>query len=185
MIASTFTYLLLILAAVLLALAQVAPVCKNLGISLDIIVAAMLIVDYQLTVRPKLLSASRETNERLSIGRSNAVELKIYNESAIPVKCVIRDDFPNGIDADAAEFKFKLPASSMNVVNYKLTPRRRGLYQFGNINIRYSSRLGMFWRQTTIEAKKSVKVYSDLKTLYELSVKLSRSSELGELHQRK
>jgi uncharacterized protein (DUF58 family) len=43
------------------------------------------------------------------------------------------------------------------------------------------------WRQVRIkpDANATIKVYSDLKALYDLSIKLSHSSELGELHQRK
>ncbi|PWT98937.1 MAG: DUF58 domain-containing protein [Candidatus Melainabacteria bacterium] len=51
--------------------------------------------------------------------------------------------------------------------------------------MRYLSFLGLFWRQTRIEAESKIKVLSDLKALTDLSIKLSSSSELGELHQRK
>src|SRR5690606_21223125 len=62
---------------------------------------------------------------------------------------------------------------------------RRGLYVFGDINLRYQSFLGLFWRQVSLPQPEAVRVYSDLKALYELSIKLAKSSELGELHQRK
>jgi uncharacterized protein (DUF58 family) len=45
--------------------------------------------------------------------------------------------------------------------------------------------MGLFWREVKVPANQKVRVFSDLKALHELSIKLSHSSELGELHQRK
>ncbi len=45
--------------------------------------------------------------------------------------------------------------------------------------------LGLFYRQSTSKASRDAKVYSDLKALHDLSIKLSRTTELGELKQRK
>ena len=52
-------------------------------------------------------------------------------------------------------------------------------------NVRFKSRFGLFWHQSKISADEKVKVYSDLRALYDLSIKLSRSSELGEMRQRR
>jgi uncharacterized protein (DUF58 family) len=70
-------------------------------------------------------------------------------------------------------------------LSYILRPKRRGAYNFGKVNIRYLSPLGLFWRETKIDLSKNIKVFSDLKALHELTVRLSHSSEQGELHQRK
>jgi uncharacterized protein (DUF58 family) len=70
-------------------------------------------------------------------------------------------------------------------VRYFLFPTKRGMYRLGDIFLRYRSFLGLFWRQARINAQAQVKVYSDLKALTDLSIKLSSSSELGELRQRK
>lgn len=185
MIASRLTYILLILAAVLFACSHWMPILRNAAFVFDGIILFILFIDYQLTQRPKFLSATREVTDRLSIGRQNEVTLSVVNQGQGTLKVRVKDDYPSNLDSDVAEFDFTLLPESQSTLEYNLTPTRRGLYQFGNINIRYLSFLGLFWRQMRVEAKKPVKVYSDLKTLYDLSIKLSRSSELGELHQRK
>jgi uncharacterized protein (DUF58 family) len=143
------------------------------------------IIDFQLTSRPKLISATREVTERLSIGRSNEVVIRVFNAGTSQLRCRAKDDFPPQLDADADQFIFDLPPNGASLLRYNLIPTRRGACQFGDINIRYRSFLGLMWRQARIKAPKPVKVYSDLKALHDLSIRLSRSSELGELHQRK
>jgi uncharacterized protein (DUF58 family) len=97
----------------------------------------------------------------------------------------LKDSYPQAIESDVQEFVFKIAAQSRAKLEYLLLPRQRGAYQFDDIFIRYQSRLGLFWRQLRVPAKKEVRVYPDLKALKELSVKLAQSSELGVLKVRK
>jgi uncharacterized protein (DUF58 family) len=180
--ASRSTYIILLSIAVVLAASAWLPVLRLVAIALDCTVLVLFIIDYQLTPRPNLISATREVTERLSIGRANDVTLKIINTGTSRLKCRVRDDFPPGLNADVREFEFELPPAGQSLLRYTLLPTRRGAYDFGDMTIRYLSFLGLSWRQTKVKATKHVKVFSDLKALYDLSIKLSRSSELGELH---
>ncbi|HEY9772270.1 MAG TPA: DUF58 domain-containing protein [Planktothrix sp.] len=187
MIAAKNTYILLIAIAAVFILSQVQPFFRTLGLALDFAVLVLVIIDFQLTQRPFFLSAERDVADRLSIGRTNEVVLKIFNNGSMPLKCRVKDEYPPQLTTDVREFDFELPSNGFSVLKYALFPNRRGAYEFGAINIRYRSFLGLLWRQVKIkpEANKTVRVFSDLKALYDLSIKLSRSSELGELHQRK
>lgn len=185
MIATRSTFILLSVGVVIFALTQWWPYLRIIGAVYDIAILLLLIADYQLTPRPHLVSAIRDIAERLSIGRENPVTLQIYNSGALSLHCLVRDDIPGELKADVQFFEFDAPENGVTTLNYSVTPQRRGAYEFKNINIRYRSFLGLFWRQVRIPAGRKVKVFSDLKALYELSIKLSRSSELGELHQRK
>jgi len=184
-IATKYTYLMLIVIAAVFALSQVLPWLRTAGLALDFTFLILLVVDYQLTARPKLISATRDIAERLSVGRANDVTIKVFNQGTSKMLCMVKDDYPTSLNADVGEFVFELPANGLSTLRYTVLPRRRGSYQFDNINIRYRSFLGFLWRQVKVKAQKQVKVYSDLKALYDLSIKLSHSSELGELHQRK
>lgn len=185
MIASKLTYILLTLAACIFCAANWIPSVKTAAYAVDVVVLVLLIVDYQLTLDKKFISATRTIAERLSIGRENVVEVRIINEGGMPLKCRVRDDFPTSIRSDVREFDFELPANGFSALKYNLLPKRRGSYNFGLINIRYLSYLKLFWHEVKVPAQQAVKVYSDLKTLHDLSIKLSHSSELGELHQRR
>ncbi len=158
---------------------------QTLGAALDVGFLVLLLLDFQLTQRPSLITASRLVSDRLSIGRTNEVSLKIGNSGLSKLDVRLKDDHPEGLEADVEEFEFQLPANSVSTLNYNISARRRGSYKFGNITVRYRSFLGLFWRQHSLVQEEDVKVFSDLKSLYELSLKLAQSTELGELHQRK
>jgi uncharacterized protein (DUF58 family) len=185
MTASRRLYVLLILAMVPFALSGIWSPAKVVGLVYDVAVFALLLADYLLTQRPHLISASRHVAERLSIGRDNDVRLDIVNAGENRLHCRVRDDHPATIDVDVKEFDFTLEPTSKAELKYLLIPKERGAFYFGNINIRYRSFLGYFWREVKVPATQKVRVFSDLKALHELSIKLSHSSELGELHQRK
>ncbi|MGD9682698.1 MAG: DUF58 domain-containing protein [Candidatus Obscuribacterales bacterium] len=185
MIASPRLYLLLSLAILPFALATFYAPLHTLGITVDFIILVLLVIDYELTQRPSFIMATRLVQDRLSIGRTNNVSLRVTNSGTASLRMRLKDDFPQAIESNVEEFEFELKGNSTSEMDYELKPMRRGAYEFGNINIRYLSFLGLFWRQVRIEARESVKVFSDLKKLYELSIKLAHSTELGELHQRK
>jgi uncharacterized protein (DUF58 family) len=82
-------------------------------------------------------------------------------------------------------FQFSLAPGSKSEIVYQLLPLRRGEYSFGQLTVRYQSFLGLFWRQTTFDLSKTIKVYSDLQNLQELSFRLASSRAQGEFHQKR
>lgn len=167
---------------------QYASELTKIGLGLDILLAIALVIEYQITPKQNLITAERQVEERLSIGRDNKVSLEIRYAGKAPLQCEIKDDAPAGVDFDSARaqvFRTILKPEEGVSISYILHPRKRGSYSFGKLNIRYKSLLGLTWKEAKIDLVKKVKVYSDLKALHDLSVKLSHSSELGELHQKK
>ena len=185
MTASKNLYILMSVACVLFLLAFRFPVASLIAGLIDAALLLGIIVDYYLTVPGKLLSVHRIVAERLSIGRDNEVQIEIFSQAREPLNLLLRDSFPQEIDADVQEFDFELAPNSKATLQYFLKPVRRGAFEFNEITIRYKSKLRLFWRQVQFPALKSVRVYSDLKGLQELSVKLAHSSELGDLKVRK
>jgi uncharacterized protein (DUF58 family) len=185
MIFSRRSYLILILAGLLLAISAWISVCKTMALIIDVIFAILLFVDFQITTSPNLINGTREVSDRLSIGRKNAVKLNITGLGTATLKCLVRDEFPENLASDVREFVFSLKPEQIASLDYNVLPIRRGSYSFGDINVRYLSALGLFYHQAKIPSARSVKVFSDMKALHDLSVKLSRSAELGELQQRR
>ena len=185
MIASNRLYLILALALIPFALSGILPVLKYVGFAVDAILLLAVIYDFSQTQKIKLLDIERHVQDRLSIGRQNEVVIKVTNSGTNPLIIRLIDDAPQEMGKTADRFEFELPANSASTLTYELTPYKRGLYSFGNLTVRYQSALGLFWRQKVVKAKEEVKVFSDLKKLHELSIKLAHSTELGELHQRK
>lgn len=178
-------YLLLALAVIPYALSGLHPQLAVAGLAYNVCLLVLLVIDYRLTQRPWQITVSRSVADRLSVGRSNPVLINVTNAGASHLVVRLKDDFAPNLESDTELFEFNLPAGAMSMLEYKLTPRRRGVYKFGNVTVRYLSKLGLFWRQKVAKHEEEVKVFSDLKALYDLSIKLAQSTELGELHQRK
>ncbi len=174
MIFSRRTYLLLILSALLLAISAWFSVLKAIAIGIDVLFAIILFVDYQITTRPSLIHGTREIADRLSIGRQNNVKINVTSMGTAPLDCLARDEYPEKMNSDVREFVFRIEPGQVSHLDYNVLPNRRGAYDFGDINIRYLSAFGLFYHHARIPAARSIKVYSDLKALYDLSIKLSR-----------
>lgn len=185
MIFSRLTYLVLSIAAILLGVSAWFGVLKTLAISIDVLFAILLFVDFQITTRPNLISATREVTDRLSIGRNNNVKISVTTLGTTPLNCIVRDEYPENMLTDVREFVFKVEPTKVANLDYNVLPNRRGSYVFNDINIRYRSVFGLFYHHARIPAEHTVKVFSDLKALHDLSIKLSRSSQLGELQQKR
>lgn len=185
MIASQRLYILVALGMVPLLGCWWWPELRTVALVYDLVLALAVFLDYKLTQSAHFITATRHVNDRLSIGRANEVRLTVLNEGQNQIQCLVKDDYPQAIEANSSIFELTLPEHSKAELRYFLMPKERGLYQFGDIYIRYCSYMKLFWRQTIIKAPEPVKVFSDLKMLKELSIKLSCSSELGELRKRK
>jgi uncharacterized protein (DUF58 family) len=182
---SRLTFIILGIVVILFAGAAWLPTLSKLASAADALLLLFFILDLNLTQSPKLLSASREVNERLSIGRANPVSIRISNTGSAVLHCRGRDDYPEVMEVDFKDFIFDLQPGGMSVIEYNITPNRRGAYKLGNFTVRYRSVIGLFWRQVRFDLARDIKVFSDLHALQELSLKLSRSSAQGEFHQRK
>jgi uncharacterized protein (DUF58 family) len=185
MSASRLSYMILAAAVGFFLLSFLERKLAFAGAAVDAVWLAAMLVDFFLTPPARRLEAGRAVADRLSIGRQNEVAIEVFNGAGQNMKLRLRDAFPQTIQADVREFEFQAPARSRVKLEYSLLPRSRGAFAFGDIFIRYRSRLGLFWRQVRIPACRQVKVYPDLKALQELSVKLAHSTELGVLKVRK
>lgn len=166
-----------------------ASLLTGLGLAIDILLLIAVIVEYRITPRTSTIAATRNAEDRLSIGRENKVTIEISYSGQSALKCEVKDDAPSAIAIFRGNlipsFSCQLIPAQITQLTYILQPKKRGSYKFGKLNVRYLSRLGLTWREIKFDLDKEVKVFSDLKALHELSVKLSHSSELGELHQKK
>lgn len=173
---------------------EMEPVVITLVIIYDIILVLLVIIDFALSINPDEISISRFMSEKLSINRSNSVILKCANFSSQELIAIIKDDYPDmqalqkdeeGHKSPLGTIKVNLPAGIKGELEYFVKPSYRGDFDFGNINVRYLSRFKLFWRQTKFQQPKTVKVYPDLISLQELTLKLSVSSTEGETRLRK
>ena len=153
MSAAKLSYFVLAAAILFFFSALSSPKLLYLGFGIDLVWLLAIIIDFYLTAPAKLISAQRAVAERLSIGRRNEVLIEVFCQASHSVRICLRDAFPQKLQADVREFQFAAAAASKVRLEYSLLPRQRGAYEFGDISLRYRSRLGLFWRHVRIAAK--------------------------------
>ncbi|MFO7537421.1 MAG: DUF58 domain-containing protein, partial [Chloroflexota bacterium] len=142
--ATLFVWLLWAAAAVLLA-----------GIGL-------LWLDLRQTTKPAALTVRRDHHRKLTLRRDNPVEIIIENQAERPLFVQVRDEVPQSFKLSSALLSGWLNGRSQLHLIYQVEPTRRGEYPFGHINLRWTSRLGLFMRQAAYPAQTGAKVYPSL-----------------------
>ncbi|MBX0326425.1 DUF58 domain-containing protein [Oscillochloris sp. ZM17-4] len=155
-------FLLLLLAAPLVAGAAIARPLLWLALAYLIVVAGVLISDLLLTPVPGQIEVERINDARLSLGAENLVTVLISNASPRALRFTMRDESPDEMPSDAAFISGDLPAYDVFSAQYRLRPLRRGDYQFGDVVLRYRGLLGTFVRQARYPTAAPVQVYPNV-----------------------
>ena len=118
------------------------------------------------------VKVTRQLADRLSLGRENLVTLRVETgERSTNVQ--IRDFYPPGFGADPEVLRVTLPANTQQDLSYKVFPRQRGEFNWGQIQVRQQGAWGLAWRDRSIPQTQTVVVYPDLIGLRSLSVRLT------------
>lgn len=127
------------------------------------------------------IQARRSCSDRFSNGDDNVVRVHIDNAFPYKVKVEVIDEIPFVFQRRDICFKATVDAKDSTTIEYKLKPKERGVYGFGNIRTFATVGLGMVSRRFTTKAKCDVKVYPSYLMLrqYELLAMSNNLQELG------
>lgn len=171
----------LIPVAIPIVLYNVSPYLLIVGGAYVVLLFIVGAIDYITNPVSKNVEIRREMNSKFSLGVENVVTLKIVNRSRYRLRIRLKDDFPN-------EFLFEKVLHDCYVspmdeidISYRLTPLRRGIYQFVDIHLQCWGVLGLVIRRHRVPAATEVKVYPNLQAVrqYELLVKRGMLHQIG------
>jgi len=91
--------------------------------------------------------AYRESPNRLSNGDENEIKIFITNNYSYRIKVIVIDELPFEFQIRDNSFSSVLKSGITKVISYFLRPVKRGEYNFGNINVYVSSRIGFVRRR--------------------------------------
>jgi uncharacterized protein (DUF58 family) len=168
------TFYVLVACAVLpLSLAWTFPALKYAVLAYDILLIAAAVVDIVISRKlPVEFSITREFEKRFAIGDAARVSLIVDNPTTRDLRLKIKDEYPAEMKLDETrEANFTVDAQTTAQFFYHLTPPKRGRYEFGDTAIRYLSRLGLVWCQTSLGEPQSVKVYPNMRRAREMELK--------------
>ncbi|HEY4016165.1 MAG TPA: DUF58 domain-containing protein [Polyangiaceae bacterium] len=108
------------------------------------------------------VEVERQVAAILSVGRANAVTLRLRNPTARTLRGVLADDPIDAADARGNPIAFVLGPGEETSIRYQLTPHRRGTRAFGAVTVRCPSPLGLVARQVRTRLDREVDVYPDV-----------------------
>ncbi|WP_435262802.1 DUF58 domain-containing protein [Tenacibaculum sp. nBUS_03] len=108
--------------------------------------------------------------ERLSNGDDNKISILIKNNYKFNIHSIIIEELPFQFQKRNFSFKQVLKPIKEKKINYKLTPKKRGIYDFGHINIYISSPLRLASRKYILGEKKKLKCYPSFLKLKEFDI---------------
>lgn len=159
-------------------------------IGYDVLLLALAFVDYKLTEKESQLKVRRVMPRRFMIGEENEVQLHIMvkiarRRSRAPV-FKIKDEYPPELELRgerllAAKTRRSRSGEAEAIIGYKLYAASRGDYSFGNVSLRWRSPLGLVFKQISLTAEESVKVYPNINEAkrYELFAQRNRQMMAG------
>jgi len=130
----------------------------------DLGVLFLCCLDYGLSVRGKEIQAQRRSPRHLLQGVSQEIEIVLGNWADLPKNLKVRDQTPLGWEA-APVLKSRVPARSELVLRYSVTPPERGVYGFGDLDLRVEGPLRLIQRPIPVPASEEIRVLPCLQTL--------------------
>lgn len=162
MIPTPRLWVLLALLALPMMLAGFSPGIGGAVLALDALVLALAVFDV-LTARRARLEVHRVLPARLNVGVANKVVVRLIHRSGGAVQVRVRDDVPDGFAATPDEAPLHLPARSESRWVYRVTPVKRGRFQFGDVHVRVRGPLGLVSHERVFPAAQDIAVYPDLR----------------------
>ena len=155
-------------------------------VAYDLALVALLGFDYAMSAKPNEIVVRRAAIRSLSLGTSNRIGLLIRNRASHPIQIDITDDLPEEFERGNETISTTIEKRSHAEATYLVRPTQRGLFEMGDLHIRYLSVLGLFRRQMRISARDSVKIYPNFKNVshYELAAHHRRLNQIGILSSR-
>lgn len=120
-------------------------------------------IDIIISAKKTGLEVNRSCSERFVLAGPNKVNIAINNKMKFPMRLMLKDDFPIEILGSREPYQINLLSGETKIVSYLLTPYKRGLFQFGAINLKILSRFGLFYFQIKYAQEgQQIKVYPNM-----------------------
>ncbi len=178
-------YVLLAIGFIPLSLSWGRPVLRWATFAFDAVLLLAALIDARASVWPAGVLVEREFGSRFAVGAETEVRLRVINNTPRAMKLMIKDEYPPQMRlAGTREGRLNVEAQTSSALVYELTPPRRGRFEFGQIAVRYLSRLGLVWRDERVGQSVAVKVYPNMRRAREAELKALGARSLVAAHRK-
>ncbi|HEU4479566.1 MAG TPA: DUF58 domain-containing protein [Pyrinomonadaceae bacterium] len=182
---SRLFYLLIALGLVPLSLSWGRPWLRWATLAYDLLIVGLAIIDARRSKLPQGVVITREFAGRFAVGAESDVQIKLQNHTSRTLSFRVKDEYPPQMKLIGAREAFvRVAAQTEAQLIYALKPPKRGRFEFGQIAVRFLSRLGLAWCQTKVGEPTSVKVYPNLRRAREAELKALGARSLVAAHRK-
>lgn len=182
---SKLFYLLVAGGFILLSLSWGRPWLRWVVLAYDIALITLAIVDARRSKLPQGVSIAREFGGRFAVGAETEVRINVQNARAHAISLVIKDEYPAQMKlSDLREAAVRIEAQTSAALVYRLTPPKRGRFEFGQIVVRFLSRWNLVWCETRVGDAVAVKVYPNMRRAREAELKALGARSLVASHRK-
>jgi uncharacterized protein (DUF58 family) len=178
-------YLLMALGLIVLSFSWGRPWVRWIALAYDVALIVLAIIDARRSQLPKDVRITREFNGRFAVGAETEVHLKVQNAQPYSISLVIKDEYPPQMKLSGLrEAHMWVEGQASATLVYGLTPPKRGRFEFGQIAVRFLSRLNLVWCETRVGDATAVKVYPNMRRAREAELKALGARSLVSSHRR-
>jgi uncharacterized protein (DUF58 family) len=182
---SKLFYLLIAGSFIILSLSWGRPWLRWVAFAYDVALIALAIIDARTSRLPEAVRVTREFSGRFAVGAETDVSINIQNALPHPVSLIIKDEFPPQMKLSGLrEAKLRVDGQSSAALVYGLRPPKRGRFEFGQIAVRFLSRLNLVWCETRAGEAIAVKVYPNMRRAREAELKALGARSLVASHRK-
>jgi len=178
-------YLLIAASFILLSLSWGRPWLRWVALAYDIALIALAIIDARRSQLPKDVCITREFSGRFAVGAETNVSINVQNAQPHAISLVIKDEYPPQMRLSSLrEAHMRVDGQTSAALVYGLTPPKRGRFEFGQIAVRFLSRLNLVWCETRVGEAVAVKVYPNMRRAREAELKALGARALVASHRK-
>lgn len=151
---------------VLFALSYFIPVLFNIAQLCILVLIALFLLDVLIVfIGKQKIEGQRIVPDKFSNGDSNTIKINIKNKYPFISYLEIIDEIPEQFQIRNFKLKDKLYPRTSKTISYNLTPKERGEYHFGLLNIYASSAIKLVAKRFMLENDIMVPTYPSFKQL--------------------
>jgi uncharacterized protein (DUF58 family) len=178
-------YALLAIGFIPLSLSWGRPWLRWVALAYDIALVIVAVVDARTSRLPAGVRIAREFGGRFAVGAETEVRINIKNHTPRAVSIIVKDEYPPQMKLSGLrEARVRVEAQRSAALIYGLTPPKRGRFEFGQIAVRFLSRLRLVWCETRVADAQAVKVYPNMRRAREAELKALGARSLVASHRK-
>lgn len=182
---SKFFYVLLAGGFIPLSISWGHPWLRWATLAYDLALVIVAIVDARTSHLPAGVRITRGFGGRFAVGAETEVRIDIQNRTPRPVSVIVKDEYPPQMKLSGVrEAQVGVEAQRSAALIYGLTPPKRGSFEFGQIAVRFLSRLRLVWREARAGEAQTVKVYPNMRRAREAELKALGARSLVASHRK-